>query len=248
MNFVRTIRTIVACVAITIATGCGTGFEDEEGGEYTQAHSDELRTRAQQRDGVRSAVDVREVGEEEDEEFELVPCEQEAAMRGLMCIGGFWSTGDRCTNDRKCREGTVCLSPREPHCYLIAEEPEPVECPRGSFGPNTPILCAPGYEPELVTRDGCTQCVPVVEACNAAERCREAGVGIRQCIEGYAGSPRRAAYIIDRAATMDLSLGDVLRILACGDWAHEDDGITVRRTTARRRAAASAEREDDARR
>jgi hypothetical protein len=244
MYFARTVKTIAACLALVIGTGCGTDFEYEEGGEYLQENSDELRTRSHQRDGARSSVDVRDVRDvrgEDQAEFELVPCERETLRRGLVCLGGFWTTGDRCSSDRQCTDGSVCLSPREPHCYLVAEEPEPMECPRGSFGPNTPILCAPGFEPELVTRDGCSHCVPVAEECGAAERCRAAGMGIRECIEAYAGSARRAAHIIEQAATMDVSLADVLRIIACGD--DDDEAISVRRTPARRRAAASGESE-----
>ena len=61
MYFARTVKTIVACLALVIGTGCGTDFEHEEGGEYLQENSDELRTRSHQRDGARSSVDVRDV-------------------------------------------------------------------------------------------------------------------------------------------------------------------------------------------
>ena len=150
-----------------------------------------------------------------DEGLGLVPCERPPPARGLVCIGGFWSTGDRCSSDRQCRIGTACLAPREPHCYLTRPDEGGVECPRGSVPPSTPILCAPGFEHTIVTRDGCQICAPVEDDCNAAERCRAARRTIPQCISDIVG-PLRARHLLERAEAGGLLPEDVLEILACG--------------------------------
>ena len=237
MKFLQIERTWIFSLIAVLAIGCGTEFD-----EYTSQNesldetTQDLRGADARRAGARpDAIGSRERGDDAEEGIELIPCERGELRRGLICINGFWSTGDRCHSDRQCREGTTCLAPREPHCYLVAPERDSIECPAGSAGPDTPILCAPGFEPELVTRDGCTQCVPVAEECGAAERCRAEGLTVRECIMAYAGSRERALYVIRRANATGLSLDDVIRILACGgDDDDEDDGVSTRRTAQRR--------------
>ena len=150
-----------------------------------------------------------------DEGVGLVPCERPVPARGLVCIDGFWSTGDRCHSDRQCRTGSACLAPREPHCFLVRAEDEPTVCPRGSFGPENPILCAPGFEPRLVTRDGCQICAAVEDDCAAAERCRAAGLTVPECLAEIAGRDR-AAYILRRAEAAGITQAEALEIVACG--------------------------------
>ncbi len=229
MQFLKTRSIWLFSLITLVAVGCGTEFDTyDDGDESLNESSAELRATAERR-GVRALpVERRADSNDADDGPELIPCARPVPARGLVCIRGFWSTGDDCASDRQCDDGSICLAlkfPHDPLCFLLQSEDDSIECPAGSVGPDTPILCAPGFEPELVTRDGCTSCVPIAEECGAAERCRAAGFSLRQCIIAHAGSAQRARHIIGRATESDLSPADVLRILACGN---SDNGDPTR--------------------
>jgi len=150
-----------------------------------------------------------------DEGLGLVECSREPPARGLICVNGFWSTGDRCSRDSECPIGSACLSPREPHCFLTRPDEGGVECPRGSVPASTPILCAPGFEHRVVTRDGCQVCAPAVDDCRAAERCRATGRRLQECVADIVGRDR-AAQLLSRAEESRISPAELLNILACG--------------------------------
>ena len=159
-----------------------------------------------------TGTDLGDVISSLDEGLGLISCERPVPARGLVCIRGFWSTGDRCSSDRQCRIGSACLAPLgNPHCFLTRPDDGGVECPRGSVPPSTPILCAPGFEHTIVTRDGCQVCAPIEDDCNAAERC----LTIPECISEIVG-PRRARRVLARAEAAGLRPLAVLEILACG--------------------------------
>ena len=107
---------------------------------------------------------------------------------------------------------------------------EPIDCPDGSAGPNQPILCAPGFEPVQITRDGCMTCEPVEDDCNAAERCRASGQTIEECLVEVTGSRRRAAAVLSRARSAGISAAEALNAIACDDG--DDDDSNERRAHA----------------
>lgn len=204
-------------------------FDSIEGELRGQQSSDEgAQTRQHSRRARPAEVEPVDDGASS---TELVSCRQSPPARSAICINGFWSTGDRCHDDDNCREGSVCLAPREPHCFFEAtsDEIELTDCPAGSTGPETPILCAPGYFQQQVTRDGCVTCLPEEDDCAAVERCRSAGLSFEQCVVEIVGSRARAARLIERAAAVDLGAVDVLEFLACGDTGEEEDDASARR-------------------
>lgn len=213
-------------------------FDSIEGELRGQQSSDEGAQAGQSSRRARPA-EVEPI-DDGDSSIELVSCRQSPPARSAICINGFWSTGDRCHDDDNCREGSVCLAPREPHCFFEAtsDEIELTDCPRGSTGPETPILCAPGYFQQQVTRDGCVTCLPEEDDCAAVERCRSAGLSFEQCVVEIVGSRARAARLIERAAAVDLGAVDVLEFLACGDTGEEEEDDA----SARRRHRASSAR------
>jgi hypothetical protein len=141
--------------------------------------------------------------------------------RGDVCLvsyderghvtGGYCGDGNRCHSSEDCARGLVCRGGDGVHClYVEADpvrpadpepvrpgeparpEPEPTACPRGTFPPETPILCAPGFVHTIVTRDGCATCEP---GRPIADRCLAAGIPLERCREllGVGDEPSRIA-------------------------------------------------------
>jgi hypothetical protein len=246
MHFNNLRNTVLVTMACLFTFGCGDEFGDYESQDDpldSQLNALERGRKAPERN---APEEVRPI-DGRDENLGLISCREAQPSRQAVCVDGFWSTGDRCHSDRQCRIGSTCLAPREPHCFYVAPERDPTVCPRGSAGPDTPILCAPGFEQQLVTRDGCAICAPVEDDCDAAERCRAAGLTIPQCILEYTGSRARTRALLARAADSGLTELEVLEIIACGGD-ESRPGVRVRPTRSRATASRTADREPSGRR
>jgi hypothetical protein len=213
----RTLMALTALIALSLAA-CGDEYSDSfEGDELSQTEQ-ELSERAERssQDGRIDSTDINRPGGS-DESIEYLSCRAPAPVRQAFCHDGFWTTGIRCSNQRSCDEGTICLAPRNPYCVFLAPEPEPIECPRGTVGPEVQILCAPGFELTQVTRGGCVTCIEVEAECDVVENCRESDLSFEECVVRIVGSRARAAAVLAHAALVDLSAEAVLEVLACGD-------------------------------
>lgn len=236
---------VLTAFSAFVLSGCGAeGFDDVDVEEYGEAEQ-ELRAGADRNgEQVRRPADARPVpiNDDGDDAFNLIPCREPAPSRDAICYNGHWSTGERCDTTRECSDDAVCLAPRDRHCFFVEEQEEPIECPRGSVGPEVLILCAPGYELTQITRDGCVACLPVEEECEAVENCRRSDLSFEECVVRIVGSRARAAAILERAESIDISPEEVLETLACGESGQDEVRPIHRERRAPARRAASGQR------
>lgn len=122
------------------------------------------------------------------EDLSLVECDRDDMCdRGEVCLFtetrdgrvGQCSTGDRCDSSRDCPEASVCRGGDGYHCMVVERDrgdaPERDVCPRGST--DALILCAPGFDHVMVTRE-CATCEPNLDV---LARCRAAGIEPARC-------------------------------------------------------------------